>query len=690
MRSIFILLSLCLLLPGIAYPAGPRMMGLTVETFPQRMADRYTTRHGLPAGRVEVGRIEKRIVAMAKDRMLTLEKGRWTRFEWKPPISKVTPYIVPDGLPDGTEVRALAGKLGGTYEWVVTDQGLFQRREGKYVPVTPPKGYLTRQAPVNIDAQFTSAIVDTNGILWLGSDVGIFATDGKDYWQPLDRESGMPYEDVTCLAFGPDGSLWAGTTEGVCRYRENRGWQYYWGPRYLPHNRVNSIVIDSDGAAWVGTEGGVARLYDAPMTLTRKAAHYQEITDARHNRRGYVTESRLKVPGDPSGGVVYEASDNDGLWTAIYVGAQAFRYGATKDPAARAAARKSMLAMLDLIRYTGVPGFPARAVIDRSQEKIGRDVEGYNAEETVRIPGETDKIWFPSPVDPNVLCKGDTSSDELDGHYFAWMVYHDLVADAAEKKQIRATVEAVTDNLLRHDLTLVGPTGRKTRWGVYHPKYINDDPLWWEERGLNSLSILSYLKIADHLVGHPRYREKYRELIEKHHYLLNTVTQKVAEPWWDVNHSDDEMAFMMYYTLLTLERDPDTRRVLLQSLDRSWRIERPEASPFFNFVFGALTGRPCDVEASVAALQEWPWELINWQARGSHRHDVEMRVRRGEGRARTQATRALPPSERRLMKWNGNPYQCDGGSPEGHTEEDGSAWLLPYWMGRYHGLIVER
>src|SRR5262249_6400579 len=172
-------------------------------------------------------------------------------------------------------------------------------------------------------------------------------------------------------------------------------------------------------AGWVATDGGVARLYDLPMTLARKAAHYQQITDARHNRRGFVTGAVLKKPGDPTAGVIHEASDNDGLWTAVYVGAEAFRYAATKDRAARDAARKSMFAMLDLAKFTGIPGFPARAIIFK-----GEEVTGYDAQETVRVRGETEKIWFTSPVDPNVLCKGDTSSDELDGHYFAWQVYY--------------------------------------------------------------------------------------------------------------------------------------------------------------------------------------------------------------------------------------------------------------------------
>jgi hypothetical protein len=341
--------------------------------------------------------------------------------------------------------------------------------------------------------------------------------------------------------------------------------------------------------------------------------------------------------------------------------------------------------MLDLVRYTGVPGFPARAII-----RQGEEADGYDADETVRIPGETEKIWFRSPVDPKVLCKGDTSSDELDGHYYAWSVYYDLVADASEKERIRAAVQAVTDNILEHDLTLVGPTGRRTLWGVWSPKFLNDDPTWWEERGLNALEILSYLKVAEQICGQPRYREKARELIEKHHYLLNTVTEKVAGPWWSVNHSDDQMAFMMYYALMQREKDPATRLVLLQSLERSWRIERPERSPFFNFVYGACSGQPCDTEAAVATLQEWPWELIDWQARGTHRHDVTVLSHRGEARAREQLTRALPAGERRLMRWNGNPYECDGGTPDGRSEEDGSAWLLPYWMGRYRGFIAER
>jgi len=121
------------------------------------------------------------------------------------------------------------------------------------------------------------------------------------------------------------------------------------------------------------------------------------------------------------------------------------------------------------------------------------------------MAGGTDRIWFESKVDPQILCKGETSSDEMDGHYFAWLVYYDLVANDDEKRQIREIVRDCTDNILEHDLPLVGHTGRKTRWGVWHPRFINDDPTWWEERGLNSLEILGFLKVGEYLVGGKKY-----------------------------------------------------------------------------------------------------------------------------------------------------------------------------------------
>jgi hypothetical protein len=46
----------------------------------------------------------------------------------------------------------------------------------------------------------------------------------------------------------------------------------------------------------------------------------------------------------------------------------------------------------------------------------------------------------------------------------------------------------------------------------------------------------------------------------------------------------------------------------------------------------------------------------------------------------------LPIAERHVMRWNGDPYALDSGS-DGRSRDDGTAILLPYWLGRYHRLI---
>lgn len=522
------------------------------------------------------------------------------------------------------------------------------------------------------------ATSDAMGHLWIGGRAGLILSDGEGWYlsrevygemplQPM-AELIPPYGMIRCLAFAPNGDLWAGTPEGACRLRAGR-WSYFWGRRWLPDNRVYAIAVDTQNRAWVATERGIACLESRPMTLREKAEHYERMIALRHNRNGFVANCDWDDPNDPDSWKI-EASDNDGLWTALYCAAQVFQYAATKDPAARERARKSFHALLELERLTGIPGFPARSIVRKDETRYYRST------------GE----WHESPVDPNYTWKGDTSSDELDGHYFIWALYYDLCADDAEKERIRSVVRRVTDHLMNNNWRLIDKDGKPTRWAIFNPESINDNPIWEEERGLNALSILSHLKVAYHITGDAKYQDAYEQLIQKHHYLINAVTQKMLPPF-DINHSDDQLAFLCYYPFLRYETHPDYRRIWLMSLERSWQIERPERSPLFNFMYGALTGKPCDVEAAVQTLQEWPWDLRNWECRNSHRLDIVLDTRKGI--REPQSVQIVPYSERVVMRWNGNPYRLDGGDPLGRREDDGTAFLLPYWMGRYYGFIAE-
>ncbi|HZO89707.1 MAG TPA: hypothetical protein VFB38_15365 [Chthonomonadaceae bacterium] len=551
---------------------------------------------------------------------------------------------------------------------IATDRGLFRYADAKLRPLAPESAGANVSGRL-LDSNVQDVAADAHGGLWVATPRGIDYYTG-DAWLEISGKDGLPVLNIRRLALSADGALWAGTDRGVARLAGGK-WRYYAGRRWLPDDTVNALAAVPDGSAWIATDAGLSQIAFRTLTFAQKADHYEQITAARHNRDGFVTDCRLTRPGDYTS-FLYEASDNDGLWTSLYVCAESFRYAVTRDPAARQRAQKSLKALLELVRVTGIPGFPARAILRKGERAIQSD------------PGPN---WYPSPVEPDILYKDDTSSDEIDGHYLAWYVYSALVADAAEKQAIAQTCRAVTNHILDHHYTLVGPTGKPTRWGVWSPESLNADPEWAEERGLNSLEILSHLKVAIHLCGDRRFQDAYRDLIAKHHYALNTVLQKRLPPEGENNHSDDELAACAYYPLLQLETDPQLRALYLLSLERTWNILRPERSPFHNVIYGACTGWPCDAEAAAQWLRDAPLDLRGWAMINSHRADVRFDDAAGRF-GEKQLTRALPPNEVRAAKWNHNPYVPDYGG-DGGTEEDGAFWLLPYWMGRYHGIFGE-
>ncbi len=575
--------------------------------------------------------------------------------------------LVAARLPADCTVQAIAvGQAGAVF--IGANHGLFRASAGEVLLISPdspasniPDGLL--------HSDIRALALDMFGGLWVGTARGLNYWTGES-WLALTAQDGLPVCDITHLCMSPEGSLWIGTPQGVIRLRAGQ-WRYYAGKRWLPDDCVTGLHVEANGDCWVRTATGAAHIAFVPTTLPQKAAHYEQITATRHNRDGYVTDCRLTRPGDLDS-FLPEASDNDGLWTSLYVCAESFRFAVTGEPEAQELARRSLFALLDLVHVTGIPGFPARALI-REGERVHQSDPGPN--------------WYASPTQPGVLYKADTSSDELAGHYLAWYVYSTLVADAEERAAIATVCRAVTNSILDHHYTLVGPTGKRTTWGVWSPEVLNDDPDWSAEQGLNSLEILSHLKVATHLCSDARFAATYYSLIVQHGYALNTVRQKVLPPAGENNHSDDELAVCAYYPLLILETDPVLRGLYLLSLERTQAILRPENSPFYNFLYAALSGRPCDRDAAVQWLRDAPWDLRHWTMNNSHRADITLDTSPGRF-GEKQALRPLPPNEKRVTKWNHNPYALDGGE-EGRGEEDGTFWLLPYWLARYHGLLTE-
>lgn len=579
------------------------------------------------------------------------------------PIERVE--VDPSGAP-------LVTTSAGTFAWDGAEwapSGSAQEPQRLDVPA-PWRGYCDEGQAIAL-----APLANQATLLWFHNELLLVGGDG--HAEALLQGYPPPLNGFHCGSVSADGTVWLGSRQGAACLRRGK-WEYYAGPRYLPSDEVIDIAGDPEGGAWIATPAGLTHVTRTELALEEKAGLFERRIRDRHCRHGYVTSCRLAAPGDLSSPVTHDASDNDGLWTALYAAAECFHYAVTGSEEARRFAWESVRALLDLERRTPISGYPARALV-REGEEVSKSGGEWHRTETYIGPGEAEP--GPSP-DGAWEWKGDTSSDELDGHYFALPIFYDLVATEEQQQEIREVVERITDHLVDNDLLLIDLDGKPTRWGVFSPGYLNGP--WEAERGLNSLSILSHLRAAHHICGHERYLEASRMLIDEHHYALNTLNQKILPPG-DINHSDDELAFICYYSLLTYETDPELRRLYLLSLERSWRIERPERNPLWNLIYGALTGNACDAEAAVQTLAEIPLDLINWPVRNSHRNDIECSPRTGRF-GEVESVDPLPAAERPIGKWNSNPFRLDGGG-DGTSEDDGAYYLLPYWLGRYHGLI---
>lgn len=462
-----------------------------------------------------------------------------------------------------------------------------------------------------------------------------------------------------------DGAVWKATPPGLTRTDERAPArdrvQYFAGQRYLPDDDVRQIVADAARGVWVRTRTGVAHIELRSMTLAQKAEHFEDVVRTRHDRYGLLGDSHLAVAGDLSTNQHVD-NDNNGLWTAIYAAAECFRYAVTKSPDALARAKKSIEAMLFLEEIAGRRGFPARSHL-RKGDREPRDGEWH---------------WT---ADGQFRWKGDTSSDEIVGHMFAFAVAFDLLPDEALRARVVATTRRIMDHIVGNGYHLVDLDGQPTKWGKWSLKYFAEDP---EDSALNSLELLSFLKTAAHITGDARYEDEYRKVAHDLGYAK--LILKLKEVRKELNYSDEELAMLPFYCVFRYEKDPAMLTAYRRALDDWWENMRRELNPLWTFIY--QTGRPdaaVDLPGAVWTLQRMPLDVIHWDVKNSHRTDIDWSAVPDRFGKRAALT-LLPADERPVMRWNANPFVVDGGRG-GRSEDDGAAFLLPYWLGRYHGFL---
>lgn len=581
-------------------------------------------------------------------------------------------------VPYSRQFRAvLADGSGGL--WIGTGMGLYHHMS---------TGYRLYQSESELQSPDVCGIAyGPDGGLWVGGLGGVTIYRNANRANSFTTREGLPSAVIQCIARAPDGVMWVGTDSGVARYN-GQGWSLRHSKRWLASDDVRAIAFDSHGTAWIATGQGVSAIGRRSITLADKADHFLDVCLARHMREpGLVEKCSLRVPGDTSTWKPRD-DDNDGQYTSMYLAMESFRYAATKAPQAKANAKKAFEALRFLQTVTETPGFVARTVIPISWTSMADPNQQISdrqwAETSVHNPREkrVEVHWHRSG-DGQWRWKGDTSSDEITGHMFGYLFYYDLVADEAEKQHVSRHVLKIIDYIIENGYVLKDIDGTHTKWAVWAPEKLNDDPDWAAERGINSVEILSFLKLAYHVSGDEKYQDHYLKLLREHDYASNVRHAKTYNPAWRT-HIDDELLALAYPCLLMHEDDPTLRRLYRASLDHWYAAVKADCSPFFNFVYGMCVGQAPQLDLSIASLRDASLDLVRWTVDNSHREDIDIvRVPELE---QLQTNRLLPPSERGVIRWDENPWRAVQGDG-GRTESDGVWWLLPYWIGRYCGYI---
>ena len=476
--------------------------------------------------------------------------------------------------------------------------------------------------------------------------------------------------------------------------------RYLNGPRWHPGERVVALaVVGSSGVPAVValTDVGFSLLAQELWTLEQKAVHYESIL-SRHHRHNLVADCHLPSEGDLSS-CHKTSSDNDGLWTALAAGAEALRYSVTKNESARALSLGFFEGLEALYNITGKVGLMARS--------LNAPGEPYH-------PGQHDKTrWHNSTVKgyTGYVWKGDTSSDEVVGHFFGYGIVGALAtaAGSSERARVDRLQLAVASSLVANSFQLIDVTGEPTTWGKWDPATLNSNRNYSDGRGVNSVQILAFLASANRTatrLGDSKMVEQlsagYELLVgPANGYAANALNAKIVAPC-DDNFSDDELLMLPTYTHLVsaaplsvgLAAASAEVATLRTSMRRSFDVALGmERSALWGSIFLAAGGARSAVEREAVlsdimwSLRSWPLDMRDWPTRNSHRLDIRYRLGADRfGRVGGRSVRVLPANERRQFRWNANPFDVrDGG--DGMNEAEPTAWLLPFWMARHHGLI---
>ncbi len=534
-------------------------------------------------------------------------------------------------------------------------------------------------------------IAKTNGDLLIGTNDGYITLDASGKAKGEINKK-LPWTELTSIA-EIDKKLWFGSMKGAFMLKEDGKFNYYFGQRWLPGEEVKHISAGPENSVLILTDKGLGQIHFEEMTLEDKAMAFEKQVRQRQIRYG-INSNVTRLQNHDLATAQNKVAPSDNLWTGMYLGSQLFRYLATGSEEARQNCYESFEAMERMHEINGIQGLFGRSFERRGYQKFDKEYRSYV--DNYWYEGYQGNISWQHAEDPEWDWQATSSSDQTVGQIFALTLVAEYIDDEAWKNRAIKLIDDLMNYIVENDMNLVDVNGLPSLWGRWNPEYVNRFGTMIGDRKVCSSNIIAFLQTAYHFTGKKMYKEKATELMEKHGYLENLArpvseigpAPEDADPWSKMlssgwNHSDDEMYFLAYWGLYPYAFNDTLKDIYQEAIRDHWNLERPEKNSLWNFCYAMTGATEFDLDESIWHLKEFPLDLIQFETRNSHRKDL---VFLEPGFWGQNTSEVLPPDERPELKHNRSLFNLDAKDRQSELSA-GDTYLLPYWMGRFLGVI---
>ncbi len=371
---------------------------------------------------------------------------------------------------------------------------------------------------------------------------------------------------------------------------------------------------------------------------------------ARHLPYGGILDPILS--SDLSQVTDYTRCGDSAVWTGHYLAAEAFRYKVTGSSDALDNINNAISAINNLINVTGgnvlarcaLPAASPYAASIASQESANGIYNGT-------IFGAP-WIWV-----------GNTSRDQYIGVFFGLTVTYDMVTDQGVRNWCSYLMTRLLQNLLSNAWTIVLPDGSVPTTFLIRPD-----------------QQLSLLIMGKHVNG-GAFEKKYSA---ESNALSPTVTVPIGVDCADQisSYFKFDLDYLTIYALQTMGSGYSSFWYGL-AWDELRTTTGGHENAWFNMIARAINGPDGNRDAQTRQL------LDAWLERP--RMDV-YRDFTGQFAAcsNNEACDPLPVEDRVTTDflWQRDPFALSGGG-QGTIETAGIDYILPYWMGRFYGVITQ-